>query len=72
MSLKPKIKPKINKAGIKSQPRNIASPKKNIKASKKTPKRIKKVLIAAPMTREIRFEKKTLIYLPMSNPPPLP
>ena len=65
-----KYKPEIIKIGRKIQTKNIIVPKIKIKISLKIPIEIKKVLIIAPKTREIKLEKKASKYLQGSNPRP--
>jgi len=65
--LKPNIKPKIKRIGKMSQPKNIIAPAKIIKISNMSPKNIKKILIIAPNIREMKLEKITSKYFPISN-----
>ena len=51
-----------------NHPKNTKKPAKIIKISTKTPIKIKKILIIAPKIREIKFEKKTSKYIPISKP----
>jgi hypothetical protein len=57
-------------AGKINQPKNTITPRKIIKTSTKSPIIIKINLTIAPRTREIKLEKKTSKYLPMSKPLP--
>ncbi|MBU4480801.1 hypothetical protein KKH59_00610 [Patescibacteria group bacterium] len=68
--MKPKIKLKIKQTGRNSQTKKLRPPKTMSRSSKKSPIIIKKNLAAAPKNREVRFEKKTPMYLQISNPWP--